>query len=138
MMAMSIRTLALFCCAALLGAAAPSTQMGDIRGEWRNTKNTVHLKVQPCGAELCGTVIWAAERQRADARKGSGSELIGSQLLRKLKRGSDGKWRGSIFIPDINTTASATAEQLNENLIRVSGCGLLGVICRTQHWHRMH
>jgi len=132
---MSIRPLALLACATLLGAAAPAQP--DLRGEWRNTKNTVHLKVQPCGSALCGTVTWAADQQRADARKGSGTDLVGSQLLRELKRGSDGKWHGEAYIPDINTTASATVVQLSEDLIQVSGCRLFGMICRTQHWHRI-
>jgi len=132
------RLLGLFACVALLGASAsPPIQGSGIRGEWRNTKNTVHLRVGPCGAALCGTVIWAADKQRADARKGSGKELVGSLLLRDLRPHGNASWRGKIYIPDIDTTASATAVQLSPKLIRVSGCGLFGLACRTQHWHRI-
>ena len=133
---MPIRLLAPLACAALLGAAMPAPQEG-LQGEWRNTKNTVHMRVQPCGQLLCGTVTWAADQQRADARKGSGRELVGSVLVRDLTRGNDGKWRGKVFVPDINTNASATVIQLNSYTLRITGCTLLGLACRTQHWHRI-
>ena len=131
-----MRVLTLFAAAALLGAAAPPAEP-NLQGEWRNTRNTVHLMVRPCGAAMCGTVTWAAAQQRADARSGSGRELVGSVLLRDLRQGSDGKWRGKVYIPDIDSNASATVTQLNGNLIQVSGCTLFGLACKTQHWHRI-
>lgn len=125
----------------LLALALPVTAMaqppGGLEGEWRNTKDTVHLKVQACGSALCGTVTWAADQQRADAKKGSGKDLVGSLLLSGLKQESDGNWRGKVFIPDVNTNASATIVQLSPKLIRITGCSFLGIVCRTQHWHRI-
>ena len=124
-------------CTVLIGASAPAPAQEGLEGNWRNTKNTVHLSVKPCGAALCGTVTWAAEQQRADAKKGSGRDLIGAQLLRDLRKGSDGKWRGKVFVPDINSNASATVTLLSGNQILVSGCTLFGIACKTQHWHRL-
>ena len=121
----------------MIGASAPSPVQGGLEGNWRNTKNTVHMSVKPCGAALCGTVTWAAEQQRAEAKKGSGRDLIGAQLLRDLRKGSDGKWRGKVFVPDINSNASATVTQLSGDQILVSGCTLFGIACRSQHWHRI-
>ena len=132
-----IRLFALAACAALIGASAPLPVQDGLQGDWRNTKNTVHLHVAPCGEALCGTVTWAGEQQRADARKGSGRDLVGSQLLRGLRRGSDGKWRGKVFVPDINRDAAATITLLSDKQILVSGCTLFGLACRSQHWHRM-
>jgi uncharacterized protein (DUF2147 family) len=133
---MSIRLLSLFAAPLLLSAAAPPRAPG-IQGEWRNTNNTVHMRLAPCGSALCGTVTWAAAEQRADARKGSGKELIGSVLLHGLKPSSAVTWSGRVFIPDINTNASGTVEQVSNILIRVSGCTMLGLLCKTQHWHRI-
>lgn len=137
----AIRLFALAACAVLIGASAPVSALAPVQnglqGEWRNTKNTVHLRVQPCGAALCGTVTWAAEQQRIDARKGSGKDLVGSQLLRDLRRGEDGKWRGKVFVPDMNRDASATVTQLTDDQILIAGCTLFGLACRSQHWHRI-
>ncbi|RYY28302.1 MAG: DUF2147 domain-containing protein [Sphingomonadales bacterium] len=133
---MLIRLLSLLAAPLLLGAASPAPAQG-ILGEWRNTNNNVHLRLQHCGTEICGKVIWAADQQRKDALKGSGKPLVGSTLLRDLKVSGDATWRGKVFIPDINTTASGTVTQLSPILMRVSGCTLLGLICKTQHWHRI-
>lgn len=134
---MSIRLSSLFVCFALLCAAAPVPAQESLVGVWRNTLNTVHLKVSPCGDALCATVSWASDEQRALARKGSGREMVGRQLLTGLRRGGDGKWRGKAFIPSINMNASATVIQVNGHTMRVTGCALLGVLCKTQHWHRL-
>lgn len=133
---MLIRLLSLLAAPLLLSAAPPPAAQG-IQGEWRNTNNTVHLRLKPCGPAICGTVTWAAATQRADARKGSGKELIGSVLLHNLKPSGEATWTGKVFIPDINTNASGTVIQLSDILIKVSGCTMLGLICKTQHWHRI-
>lgn len=133
---MLIRVLGLFAATSLLGVASPASADG-LQGEWRNTKNTVHLRVRPCGSALCGIVTWAAPQQRADARKGSGNELIGSVLLRDLRSSGKGTWSGKVFVPDVNANASASVTQINNVLIRVSGCTLFGLACKTQHWHRL-
>ncbi len=133
---MLIRLLSLFAAPFLLVAAAPPQSEG-LQGEWRNTNNTVHLRLAPCGGALCGTVTWAAAKQRADARKGSGKEMVGSVLLRNLQASGNATWRGKVFIPDANTNATATVTQLSPVLLLVSGCSFMGMICRTQHWHRI-
>lgn len=134
---MSIRTIYLALCAIVLGAAAPAPAAQGLAGDWRNTNNTVHLRLTPCGPAMCGTVTWANETARKDAKKGSGRDLLGSRLLHDLRLSSDGVWRGKIFVPDLNKNASGTVTVLSDDLIRVSGCLFLGLACRTQHWHRM-
>ena len=133
---MLIRLPSLFAAFVLLTAAAPAPTMKGIEGEWRNTKNTVHLRVSRCGPAYCGTVTWAGDQQRADARKGSGEDLVGSTLLRDLRPSGSGTWRGKVRVPDINITARATVVQMSDVLIRVSGCSF-GIVCKTQHWHRI-
>jgi len=145
MSALKSLSIGLLACLPLLGSAAPlpanppanpPVQEG-VQGEWRNTKNTIHMRVRPCGNAMCGTVIWAGDQQRADAKKGSGKDLLGATLVRDLRQGEDGKWRGRVYVPDIDATASATVIQLNSYTLRITGCTLVGILCRTQHWHRL-
>lgn len=140
MFALKTLTLGLLATLPLLGGAAPvpaAPVQDGLQGDWRNTKNTIHMRVRPCGQAMCGTVTWAGDQQRADARKGSGKDLLGATLLRDLRQGDDGKWRGKVYVPDIDSNVSATIIQLNSYTIRISGCTLVGIICRTQHWHRL-
>ncbi len=132
-----MHVLGLTIAALLLGAAAPVPPSSGLEGVWRNMRNTIHLRIAPCGEALCATVVWANETARADARKGSGRELIGSRLLTDLRRRNDGKWRGTAYVPDLDQRATATAMRTNEGLLRVSGCVLGGLVCQTRHWRRI-
>src|SRR5438874_1528740 len=82
-------------------ASAASAAANDLLGVWRNPKNSVHVDIKPCGASACGYVVWASPKAQADARKGSGRELVGMQLLQDFAPNPHG-WRGKVFVPDLN------------------------------------
>lgn len=121
---------------ALLMGASPAQQTG-LEGLWRDGGNTIHLRLAPCGEAACATVVWATPKARSDARRGSGRALIGSQLLTGLKSSGPGKWRGKVYVPDIDRHASATVVRLQPDQLRVSGCVLAGLICKSREWQRI-
>jgi uncharacterized protein (DUF2147 family) len=138
------RVLFLLAAFAALGAASdPPVEPAAVHvstgldGQWRNTRDTVHLRLSECGEGICGTVTWAVPQARADARRGSGQDLIGKSLFREFEHGDDGKWHGKIFIPDLNANASATIVQVDRDTLLVSGCVFLKLACKTQHWWRL-
>lgn len=116
---------------------APNAASTALAGEWRNTRNTVHLRIAPCGKAACGTVIWADETSQENARKGSGREVVGAQLFRNIRPSADGSWKGIAYLPDRNMNASATVKMVNRDQLQVSGCVMFGLACRTQHWWRI-
>lgn len=122
---------------ALAGGSASSRSADEFSGVWRNPKNTVHLQLRPCGSRICGDVVWATETARADAARGGKAELIGQQLLRDFVRGDDGLARGKVFVPDLGLTFKGYAQHVNDNAIKVKGCLVGGLICRSQVWTRV-
>lgn len=127
---------ALIAAAALAAPAAASAQEA-IYGVWRNTKDTVHIQILPCGEYLCGRVVWANEEAKADARRGGTPNLVGSQLLRNFAPGKGGAWRGRVFVPDLNVTVTGTAELLDANTLKARGCIFAGFGCKSQQWKRV-
>jgi uncharacterized protein (DUF2147 family) len=108
---------------------------GGLWGVWRNPHNSVHIAIRPCGGSACGDVVWASDKAQEDARKGSGKDLVGQQLLRDFNpKGTS--WRGKVYVPDLNITLSGSAKLLDESHIDAQGC-LLGVICKHQVWTRV-
>lgn len=120
----------------LAGAQAPPATDG-IYGVWRNPKDSVHVEIKPCGPEVCGYVVWANDEARTDARKGSGGELLGRQLLRDFTPGDKGEWRGKVFAPDVNMTFSGRVLVLDAGKLRAKGCVLGNFLCKTQVWTRV-
>jgi len=109
---------------------------GDLFGVWRNPHNTVHLEIRPCGGSACGYVVWAAPKAQADARRGSGKELIGQQLLRDFAP-TDRGWRGKVFVPDLNVTLGGAVRPLDGEHLQAKGCLISGLLCKSQVWSRV-
>lgn len=131
--------------AALLAAlsfATPAPAAGDkaslpANTEWANPKNTVHIRAHPCGQDLCGTVSWASDKAKEDARKGGNPNLVGTQLFRGSRASGSASWKGKVLVPDINQTFSGTLTFVDSNTMVGKGCALFGLICKTQTWKRI-
>ena len=105
--------------------------------EWRNPSNSVHVRIDKCDGQLCGTVTWASAKAQADARKGGTENLVGTRLFRDLTPAGAGKWRGKVFVPDIRKTFSGTITFADSDTMIGKGCVLFGVICKSQTWKRL-
>jgi uncharacterized protein (DUF2147 family) len=124
--------------AALIVATPAIAQQADRSiGVWRNPQNSVHVRSDHCGRSMCGTVIWANDKAKADAARGGTAELIGSQLFRDFSKDKNGNWRGRVFVPDINKTFSGRIEVIDVNTLKGRGCLVGGVGCKSQTWTRI-
>jgi uncharacterized protein (DUF2147 family) len=121
----------------LAGAQDVAPASPGVDGVWANPKNTVQVRTGQCGDKLCGWVVWASEKAKADAAKNSGTPLIGATLLRGYRPTGKSEWTGEVFVPDMNSTYGSTLALLNGQTMRVKGCILGGLICKSQDWHRV-
>lgn len=127
----------MFAALGVLALAVPaSASADDLFGVWRNPKNTVHLEIKPCGASACGYVVWASPRAQADAKHGSGRDLIGMQLLRDFAP-SGRSWRGKVYVPDLNITLGGAARPIDGSHLEAKGCLVGGLLCKAQVWSRV-
>jgi len=127
--------------AAALCAASTFAGTADAQtqptGVWRNPRNTVHVRIQPCGRDMCGTVVWASARAQQKAREAGTANLIGAQLFRRLRREDGATWGGRVFVPDLARTVPGTLRVRGPNSVVASGCLLGRMICRSQTWTRV-
>jgi uncharacterized protein (DUF2147 family) len=120
----------------LLGAlAAPALAADPAVGLWRtepDRKNLVsHIKVEPCGPAICGSILRAFDAQGAEVT----TPNIGKRLFWDLKPEGKGAYAGgTVFVPLLNVQAKASA-QLTGNTFRVTGCKAL--VCDGQTWTRV-
>lgn len=118
----------------LLALTASATTAPPIEGTWKNPIGSAIIAIAPCGKFLCGKVVWASERGEREVAKNT-SNVVGMTVLTGLKR-AHGHWSGNLYIPDDNIHVSARLQLLEDNQLKLTGCGLLGLICRTQIWTR--
>ena len=117
-------------------SAQPASDAASIDGNWRNPGGSVVVTIEPCGDAYCGTVDWASDQAKADARRGGTDALIGTQLMTGFKTAGPGKWRGRLFIPDINRRSKAELRMVGDDRLKVTGCAVGRVICKSQLWTR--
>ena len=121
----------------LVAVASPASASAPFEGRWVNPKKSVIIEVAPCGPAYCGTVVWATDKAKANARKGGTENLIGTRLISGVRRTGDGTYRGRGFVPKQNITAPATVRVAGPNTLVVKGCAL-GFICKEQRWTRVN
>lgn len=115
-------------------ARAPETVPA---GVWSNPAKSVQVAFQPCGTKLCGTVTWASDKAKADARAGGGGDLVGTQLFRNFVATGPGAWSGEVFVPDIGQTLTGTIVRIDARTLRGEGCLFAGFGCKAQTWTRV-
>ena len=107
-----------------------------IEGRWKNPSGRVTVEIVACGEAVCGTVISASDSAKADARRGGTENLVGTQLMTGFKPAGPSKWRGRLFIPDLNHRSKAELRMLAGQL-KVTGCAIGRMICKSQLWSRV-
>lgn len=125
--------------AALLLAGGSSSAGAADRsfGIWSNPQGSVHIRAEPCGERMCGVVIWANDKAKADAARGGVDQLVGQTLFRDFTAAGPGQWRGKVFVPDIGKTFSGTISVIDEVHIQGKGCLIGRIGCKSQVWTRI-
>jgi uncharacterized protein (DUF2147 family) len=118
----------------LLAFTASTATAAPIEGAWKNPIGSAIIAIAQCGKFLCGKVVWASERGQREVAKNA-SNVVGMTVLTGLKP-AHGHWSGNLYIPDDNIHVSARLQLIGDNQLKLTGCGLLGLICRTQIWTR--
>jgi len=123
----------------LLPVATMLAQPGEmaLEGYWRNPSGSVILSIAPCGDALCGRVQWASDKALADARKSGTDPLVGLELLSGFVPKGENRWKGRLFVPDLKKTSNAEVRQLDRDQVKVTGCAVGRLICKSQVWTRL-
>ena len=95
------------------------------------------VEIAECGGEaICGWVRWASDKAIADARAGGTEQLVGTELFHDFVARGNGRWKGSLFVPDLRRTHSAELRLKDARRLKVSGCTAIRLLCRSQVWTR--
>lgn len=117
--------------------AALSGSATALSGSWTNPARSVRVALDACGTALCGRVTWASAQAIADAREGGVVPLIGRTLLETYTPRGPARWQGRVFVPDWNRSFWSTIDVQNPQTLKISGCILHGLLCKSQLWTRL-
>lgn len=130
--------LALVAAASLAGGAAAETE--GLVGTWLTDGGESRIRMAPCGAAFCGTVVWAKtngqDTQNPDPALRRRA-IVGMPLTRDMKPDGSGHWTGSIYNPDNGKTYDITMRAKGRDGLEVEGC-ILGFLCGSERWTRLN
>lgn len=125
--------------------AASGASAQDVSGMWTASGGKARVRIADCGGGLCANVVSLTEpndtdgkpkvdKNNADAGKRA-RKIVGIALLSGMKPNGDKAWKGSIYNPEDGKTYTAHMT-LEGSSLKVQGCALGGLICKTQVWTR--
>ena len=100
-------------------AAAPASDPNSPLGVWATEENKGNVRIEPCGANLCGYSVKTNEK-----------------ILISMKPAGS-KWTGQIHDPDSGRNYDSTIALKGGNSLRVQGCAFGGMFCGGQTWKRV-
>lgn len=109
-------------------AGASSAAAQDATGTWLRDTGASRIRIAPCGAALCGTIVWLKDQ--------NGPAKVGQRVFIDMKAAGQNEWRGSAFNPEDGKTYSGKMS-LSGNALMTAGCVAGGLICRTVNWKRV-
>jgi uncharacterized protein (DUF2147 family) len=91
-----------------LAAACPSAAQtsNPVFGHWRTADGAAIIRIAPCGATLCGRLVWVvgaadARDDRNPDRSRRSAPICGSDVFSGFQRTEGGHWTdGSIYDPE--------------------------------------
>ncbi len=133
--------------AALLAASAlASAATGTLDGRWLTQEGRAIVEVAPCGAAHCGKIVWVKDPISPDTGKPRRDKnnpdvalqhrpIIGLQSLWKIVPNGEGNWDAVSYDPRSGEEHEITIKlAAGGKKIVLQGCGLGGLICRSQTW----
>lgn len=124
-------------------AAAPKAKASPTSpvGEWRVEDGKSQIRIEECGANLCGYVSVAKKPNEKDRNNPNpslrGRSVVGMPILLDMKP-SGNRWNGRIYNAQDGRTYTGIISLKNGNTLRVQGCAFGGMICGNQNWSRVN
>ena len=110
-------------------------------GEWLVEDGEGQIRIEECGANLCGYVTAAKNPNDKDRKNPDPSlrsrSVIGMPVLIDMKPAGN-RWKGNIYNVKDGGTYSANISMKGEDKLRVEGCAFGGMICGGQSWSRVN
>src|ERR1044072_3255500 len=134
---------------ALLAAATLFISLpaaADPVGLWRDKDGTT-IRVQHCGAALCGTIVSMASANDPETRQPWTDKhnpdpakrlrpLVGLQIFIAMRPAGPGRWSGQLYNTDDGMTLSGNLIDAGPTVLRVEGC-VGGSLCGGENLNRV-
>jgi uncharacterized protein (DUF2147 family) len=115
-------------------------------GTWLTEKGDAQVRVTPCGAGICGKVVWLREpidpqtgKPQADDKNPNPAlrsrPIIGLNLFNNMRQTSPTRWEGNIYDAENGQYYVSKVTLQGPSSLRVEGC--VGELCGGETWSKV-
>ncbi len=120
-------------------------QPASIRATWLTEHGDARIRFAPCGAALCGKIVWLKEpndsqgRPKSDVNNSDPAQrsrrLMGLTIFADLRPVGD-EWKGRVYNSQDGATYDVAITRVDADHASVKGCVLGGLFCGSETWTR--
>ena len=123
----------------LFGLGMGAAEAGDPTGVWMRSSGSSKIRIDKCGSALCGTVVWERNPRKDvnnpdPARRDD--QVTGRRVLLGMKPAGDDKWKGEVYNAEDGKTYTGYVTMVAADELKLQGCVLGGLICKSDTWSR--
>jgi uncharacterized protein (DUF2147 family) len=134
--------------AALVLAALPGeARAADPNGTWVTEGGKSRVRIANCGGAICGTIIALQEpndpatgKPKTDKNNTDANQrnrpMIGVQIVLGMRPNGADRWSGQVYNAEDGKTYSGNVTLTGANTLKLEGCALGGLVCKSQTWTR--
>jgi len=125
---------------ALVALLSTPAFAGDPTGVWLRANGNSKIRIDNCGSAVCGTVIWE-KNPRKDIYNPDASKrdrpVTGVRVLLGMKpSGTPDQWKGEVYNAEDGKTYTGYITLQGADSMKLQGCVLGGLICKSDTWSR--
>lgn len=125
---------------AVAALVATPALAGDPTGVWMRASGTSKIRIDNCGSALCGTVVWEKSPRKDTFNPDPAKRdrpVTGVRILLGMQpSGTPDQWKGEVYNAEDGKTYTGYITLQGSNSLKLQGCVLGGLICKSDTWSR--
>jgi len=125
---------------AIAGTSAAYAAAEDAIGTWRDTETAGILSVYSCTGGICVKVVTPSKGREADTKNPDpalkGRPMAGVEIMTGAAKDGADRWKGNLYNSEDGKTYSGWLIVQSKDEVKLEGCILGGLICKSTLWTR--
>jgi uncharacterized protein (DUF2147 family) len=127
-------------CLALAFASRAIAAAEDAVGNWKDTETGAICSIYSCGGGICIKVVRPAKEFEKDTNNPNpslrGRSMAGVTIMSGASKAVADRWKGQLYNGEDGGTYTGYITVTGKDEVKLEGCVLGGIICKSRVWRR--